>query len=167
MLKRKAKAVVFTTKCRIWRLIWAKDNADIVDSGIAMLQRRVHLKLYSARSQIIEIVCSEKVTPTLTLCTMEVVGLYTEMYRSCMIGKKFAIFEQQWFKHLEQYFSNIPLWVTLLLYCRPMRLNVQVWCTSSYKGAKNSCNVCLPYAWKKYELYIYNWKKWQTSPVKR
>lgn len=23
-----------------------------------------------------------------------------------MIGKKFAVFEQQWFKHLEQYFSG-------------------------------------------------------------
>lgn len=30
------------------------------------------------------------------------------MYRSYTIGKKFAMFEQQWLKHLEQYFLGSP-----------------------------------------------------------
>ena len=108
MSKRKKKTVVFTAKRRKELVVdlGKRDYADVVDSAIAMIQRGVHLKLYPARSQFVDTVCSEKVKPTLTQCTMEMVSLYIDMYRSCMIGKKFAMFEQQWFKHLEQYFSG-------------------------------------------------------------
>ena len=108
MSKRKAKAVAFTAKRRkdLAVDLAKRDYADVVDSAIAKLQRGVHLKLYPARSQFVETVCSEKVKPTLTQCAMEMVSLYIDMYRSCMIGKRFAEFEHQWFKHLEQYFSG-------------------------------------------------------------
>ena len=100
MSKRKAKAVAFTAKRRkdLAVDLAKRDYADVVGSAIAKLQRGVHLKLYPASS--------EKVKPTLTQCAMEMVSLYIDMYRSCMIGKRFAEFEHQWFKHLEQYFSG-------------------------------------------------------------
>ena len=104
----KRKPVVFTAKHRkeLAVQLGARDYADVVESALAMLKRGVHLQMYPSRHKFVNIICSENVKPALTECMMNMIDLYIQMYRSCMSGKKFAMFEQQWFMHIEQYFSE-------------------------------------------------------------
>ena len=51
-------------------------------------------------------ICSEKVQPSLMQCIMEMIARYLEIYKACMRGKKYAIFEQEWFQHIHEYMEE-------------------------------------------------------------
>ena len=107
MSKRK-KPVVFTAKHRkdLVADLGKKDYADVVETAITKMQSGLHLDLFPSRKKFVTIVCNEKVKPVLTQCIMEMVSQYIETYRRCMTGKKYLMFEQRWFNHIEQYFTQ-------------------------------------------------------------
>ena len=107
MSKRK-KPVVFTAKRRkdLVADLGKKDYADIVETAITRMQSGLHLDLFPPRKKFVTVACSDKVKPVLTQFIMENVSQYIEIYRRCMTGKKYLMFEQRWFSHIEQYFTE-------------------------------------------------------------
>ena len=100
--------MVFTAKRRkdLVADLGKKDYADIVETAITRMQSGLHLDLFPPRKKFVTVACSDKVKPVLTQFIMENVSQYIEIYRRCMTGKKYLMFEQRWFSHIEQYFTE-------------------------------------------------------------
>jgi hypothetical protein len=106
--KKRKKPVIFAAKRRkdLVADLGKKDYADIVEIAITRMESELHLDLFPPRKKFVTVVCSEKVNPVLTQFIMENVSQYIETYRRCMRGKKYLMFEQRWFSHIEQYFTE-------------------------------------------------------------
>ena len=93
--KSKRKRIIFTVgeRKRMLDDLDARDYEDLVAKVIEEIQKGVHLERYDSRQEFILSICSKRVKPSLVQCIMEVIARYLEIYKACMKGKKYAMFE--------------------------------------------------------------------------
>jgi hypothetical protein len=108
MKKTKSKVPFDAKKQRVLAQDLEKvDYSDVVEAAIKHLQSGVHLELSKLRSQFVRTICNHE-KPTwekVVACIMIMILAFIELYKACMVGKRYASFQQEWMENINKYFQ--------------------------------------------------------------
>lgn len=79
------------------------DYGNIVEATIENL----HLELSEPRSQFVRAICDRDklVREKLVTCIMRMILAFIDLYKACMVGKRYANFQQEWLVNINRYFE--------------------------------------------------------------
>ena len=83
------------------------DYSDIVEAAIEQLQSSTHLELSKPRTQFVRAICDHEkpIREKLVACIMSMILAFVDLYKACMVGKRYANFQQEWMVSINEYFK--------------------------------------------------------------
>ena len=79
-------------------------------------------------------IANEPVRDTLLQFGKQMIECYLELYKTCMKGKRYALFEQRWFEHVHEYFTRED--------GKQLSARAQAWCNVVKRAEEHGTLLC-------------------------